>query len=314
MQILVRKISAKFINKYKKFKNYIRAYGLMLRTLYYKECYFGPFVGEFGHLLSHVVPFLSYLHSKGVKIHYCGPEIHRTFFIDEKGKPIFSSYFALRDFYSEASPDCNNQLYPDDVKKEILKFINKAKNSKLPFWDIRNRDFYWGAFCRWEYRNNFLKVYNLSKVFKTKDEDSVVIFPRKKGLINSSFYGAPWNFEELASELKHLFKTVYVVGHPSFSSSFKSVENIKVHLTTNNKEILQICSNSSLIINQLSGTHYLGIYTQTPVLFIYKGVIQLPVFNKKVLHMRSKLGDNNPIKFAHNINEIINYIKENIKQ
>ena len=312
MKTLIRRISTKFVNRYNRYKNYFIAYGLMFRTLYYKECYFGPFVGEFGHLLSHVVPFLSYLHSKGVKIYYCGPEIHSTFFVDDLGKTIITRYYPLRDFYSEISPICNDQLYPDDVNEKINIFIEEAKNSKYPFWDIRTRDFYWVVFCNWEYSNNFVKVYDLSKVYKSNNENSVVIFPRKKGAVYSPYYGSPWDFKEVANSIKHLFDTVYIIGHPSFSADIKSFDNVKTHFTNNNKEIVQICSNSKLIINQFSGTHYLSIYTQTPVLFIYHGQIRLPKIVAKGNRIREKLGDKQGISFAHSTKEIIDFVNRNI--
>src|SRR4051812_6344307 len=50
-----------------------------------KECYYGPFKGEFGHFLLHNLPFLSHLYNQGVKIHYCGMDLHRPFLVDDKG-------------------------------------------------------------------------------------------------------------------------------------------------------------------------------------------------------------------------------------
>ena len=53
---------------------------MLKKSIQKKECYFGPFVGEFGHLLSHVIPFVSYLNELGIKITYVGPEIHKPLF------------------------------------------------------------------------------------------------------------------------------------------------------------------------------------------------------------------------------------------
>jgi hypothetical protein len=32
-----------------------------------------------------------YLHKNGVKIHYCGMELHKPFMVDETGKPIYEN-------------------------------------------------------------------------------------------------------------------------------------------------------------------------------------------------------------------------------
>src|ERR1700759_2266664 len=52
------------------------------KALEEKECYYGPFKGEFGHFLLHNLPFLSCLHQQGVKINYCGMELHKAFLVD----------------------------------------------------------------------------------------------------------------------------------------------------------------------------------------------------------------------------------------
>ena len=48
----------------------LKIFYLYLKTLLFKKCIVGPFVGEFGHLLSYIIPFISFLNSKGVKVSY----------------------------------------------------------------------------------------------------------------------------------------------------------------------------------------------------------------------------------------------------
>src|ERR1700758_1912170 len=52
------------------------------RALKEKECYYGPFKGEFGHFLLHNLPFLSHLYHQDVKINYCGMALHKPFLVD----------------------------------------------------------------------------------------------------------------------------------------------------------------------------------------------------------------------------------------
>ena len=166
------------LNYFKKVITFIRLYFLLINSMVKKECYFGPFVGEFGHLLSHVVPFISFLHSKGIKVNYCGPEIHKVFFYDDKKNLIVKNFYGIRDFYNEVKPFCNDQIYPEDVKLIINNFIDKAKKSNLPFWDIRKRFFYLTCFCRWKYINGFVKLYPKKKL--DRKEFVISLFPSKK--------------------------------------------------------------------------------------------------------------------------------------
>ena len=73
----------------KAYYDIIKFYRKALRD---KECYYGPFKGEFGHLLLHSVPFLMHLYNKGVKIHFCGVEIGKPFLIDDKGNSIIYKF------------------------------------------------------------------------------------------------------------------------------------------------------------------------------------------------------------------------------
>ena len=114
---------------------------LFIKTIIYKKCTIGPFVGEFGHLLSYVLPFVSYLHSKGVKVIYCGPSIHKHFFYDENKKLITDEYIELRDFYNEVSPNCNELIVPNDLKTFVNKFIENSKTNNIPFWNISDHFF-----------------------------------------------------------------------------------------------------------------------------------------------------------------------------
>ena len=253
--------------------NYFRLYVLLAKTLIKKECYLGPFVGEFGHLLSHIVPFVSFLSSKGVKVHLCGPKIHKPFFKNENGSVIYESYHELRDFYSEVTPHCNDPLYPVDVQNDINLFISKSKISGSVFWNLLNRSLYWDGFCTWMYHNKFLKIYKFKNSVEkhSYSKPCVVIFSRKKGS-HSKVRGADWDYNELISKIKDHCHQITILGHPAFSHTFDKKKKVKVLITSNNEVILNECRKANFIINQLSGTHYLGVYLDTAVLLLMKGL------------------------------------------
>ena len=296
--------SVKFeINRYFQFN---KADNLLKNSIQKKECYFGPFVGEFGHLLSHVIPFISYLNELDVKVNYMGPEIHKPLFKSSKSSYIINNYEGLRDFYSEVSPDCNNQYYPDDIGEIIEKFKLDARNSGLPFWDISSRKFYWIGFCKWMYERNHYHTYSFNNFLK---KNQITIFARKKG-DHSPVRGSNWNFQSVINKIIHETNLdIKVLGHPAFSHNFKSSERVKVILTSDNQLILDECKKSKFIINQLSGTHYLGIYCDTPVILLMKGPdIDYSNFIKD-LNYRLKLNPKSKIQICSTENELIKYLK-----
>jgi hypothetical protein len=318
------------INEYRKFRHEVsrlrkqifksikwslRANILFYRTLARKECYFGPFTGEFGHLLGHNLPFITYLYSRGVKVHFCGMEIHRPFFIDEQGNEIVASYLSLRDFFDQSLPTCNSAQGPDDINIITAKFVETAKKSKLPYWDNSDFEYYFNFFRWWILKRGYLKIFNLSKQYKIKQINSVVIFPRKFNVKSNSAVqllnnGEVWNYYEVAKTASEYFEKVYVIGHPSFSDvNFESFENVEVCITNNNSKILELCSNSRLIITQHSGTVYLGEYTNTPVLIIYKGgrVIGDIEITKK---FKSGLGSRHEFKYAFNFSDLKDFFNK----
>lgn len=233
------------------------------------ECYIGPFVGEFGHLLSHIVPFVGYLHSKGVKIKYMGPSIHLTFFVDSDGNPIVSEYNELRDFYSEITPNCNDLNLPDDVREIVNRFIRRAKKSDACYFDLSRKKYYWFGICLYMFESRRFKIY--PRKLNQGRQNQVVLFARKKG-DHSNVRGDNWDFQQLVDEI--IDKTtlnIVILGHPAFSHSIESNNRVEVKLTSDNSLILEECAKSKFIINQLSGTHYLGLYTNTEVLLLLKG-------------------------------------------
>lgn len=277
------------------------------RALAEKKCYFGPFVGEFGHFLLHNLPFLMHLHRHGVKIHYCGMGIHEPFLRDESGASIITEFHVLRDFFAEAKPEANRTRPPDDVRRDIEAFKNEARESGRPFLDISREDMYWHAFRNLQI-GKWQHVYDLSKVYGGGKKNSAVVFPRKKGGAYTDNNGGPWDYAEVAKVLSPHFDRVYLVGHPSLSASVASEGNIEVKVSDNNADTLKYCAEAQLIVTQHSGAVHIGGYVDTPVLIIYNGSPPIKgLFD--TLRFRRFIADR-PLRYAFDLEGIEKRVSE----
>ena len=279
-------------------------------TFKYKECYIGPFIGEFGNFLLHILPFISYLNNKGIKVNYCGLELHRPFLKNEKGEDFLESFISLRDFFKEVKPSGNYiEKLPKDIQEEISLFINKAKNSKLPLLDIFNdKDLYWYSFRNWQLKNR-QHIYDLSNVYKLKQESKVVIFPRKMTKKFTQNNGGNWDYNELGKKLTPYFKDVVFVGHPELSD-IKKNKNTKIRyaVTGDNKDVLLECASAKLIITQHSGAMHVGGYIKTPVLLIFKGSLPIKGLDDSIRYRKNFAYKSVDIAFDEN--SIIQYCSD----
>jgi hypothetical protein len=278
------------------------------KALREKECYYGPFKGEFGHFLLHNLPFLTGLYKKGVKIHYCGMQLHEAFLVDDKGKPIVYKYYKLRDFFKETPSSSNQTIPPADVQKEIDAFYDLAKKSGKPLLDIADNNLYWYVFRNWQLSKKIQSTFNIRQVYKTSDENAAVIFPRKKGNDITPNNGAPWDYMEIARTISPYFDKIYITGHPSMSAELESEGNIEVCLSPDNAVVLEKCSNASLVISQHSGALHIGIYTATNVLLIFKG--DPPILGLiDTIRFRKHL-TNVPLNYAFSMDGIEAFVKQ----
>lgn len=289
---------------------YRKADKKLAETLKKKICYYGPFKGEMGHLTAHTLPFLMYLHKHDVKIVYCGLELHKPFLVDEKGHSIIERFWPLRDFFQEVVPRSNSAIPPADVQLEIEKFEQEAQKSRLPFWNIADDFYYWFIHRNW-LGKGYTYLYDLSKYYKSKDEDAVCIFPRSFGSAGSHNNGEIWDYPKLIEAVKPFFDKIYVVGHPAQSISILPSEKVEVRITTDNAKILEACSNSRLMITQHSGINNLGEYLNKQVLIIYKGGNKISDIGSmnNTFRFRKFLKEKLPLNFAFSEEEIINYVK-----
>lgn len=295
--------------------NYWKTTRKLKKAIREGECYYGPFKGEFGHFTAHTLPFISYLHVKGVKIHYCGMELHRPIMVDENGEEIVHSFHVLRDFFAEVSPSSNNTVPPDDVQREIESFRKKVYQSGKAFFDIGDDFYYWYIHRNWLLRGPYTHAYKLEKVYGTETrENAIAIFPRSKGAKSSRNNGEPWNYPELIGDLAKRVDKVYVCGHPSQVLAIEPKGNIELCITADNAEILNRCARSKLIITQHSGVNNLGEYTGTQVLIIYKG--ELPIGSmRNTQRFRPYIAGGGqtqryPLDFAYSEQEVMDYVEK----
>lgn len=295
---------------FKVWRGYMQARKRLRKTLRLKKCYYGPFKGEFGHMTAHTAPFLMYLHKQGVKIIYCGMEIHKPLLVDDQGKSIIHEFRPLRDFFAEVSPKGNSTVPPPDVVDEIRRFEQEALSSGFPFWNIGDDFYYWFIHRNWVPRGHSF-VYDLRKAYQTRDENSVCIFPRSKGAKSAKNNGERWDYPQLVAAVSPYFEKVYICGHPSQCEAIEPGGNVELCVSTDNSIMLEKCANSKLIITQHSGVVYLGEYVDTQVLIIYKGDLPIGSIQNTLRFLRS-IGKKRNLAFAYTEDEVVRYVKNAI--
>lgn len=268
-------------------------------------CFYGPFVGEFGHFLLHNLPFLMHLHRAGVKIHYCGTAIHKPFLRDDRGNELVAEATWLRDFFAEVKPSSNDTVPPPDVCADIDAFRRSAEASGLPYLDIADTRLYWYPFRNWQLEGRQY-VYGLKSLYASGlGRRTCVVFPRRKGADYTPNNGGPWDYMEVARALAPEFDEVVLAGHPSLSAEVHTEGNIRVKISADNAETLRACADADLIVTQHSGAVHLGIYTETPVLLIFNGTPPIKGLID-TLRFRKNLTDT-PLSYAFSLDEIKNF-------
>jgi hypothetical protein len=287
---------------------FLLTYLKLLFTIIIRKCYYGPFKGEFGHMLAHTAPFLMYLHKKGVKIVYCGMELHAPILVDNTGTSIIYDYRPLRDFFHEVQPKGNEVQPPDDVQKEIMRFEKEGRSSFYPFWNIGNAYYYFFIHRNFLNKSN-CHVYNLKSVYQSdRNIKAVSVFPRSKGAKVTPNNGGPWDYQKVIDLVKPYVDMVYVIGHPAQSVAIAPQDKVEVCITADNRIVLEKCANSQLIITQHSGVVYLGDYFDIDVLVIYNGEQPIKGIGDTI-RFKQNLHRNRELNFAFSYGEIENYLK-----
>lgn len=290
----------------------LRLYFFLWKAKLKKECYIGPFIGEFGNFLLHMLPFLGYLHSKGIKVHYCGMANHAPFLKDEEGKPIVFKLYGIRDFFSESRPSGNQVKWlPSDVENEVKAFQRQAKKSGLPYLDIfSNSNLYWYSFRNWQL-NGRQYVHDLSKSYK-KSNSKVVVFPRKMLVDFTANNGGRLDYGVVGKMLSSYFDDVVYVGHPEMSDDLPVKDNLRFAVSGSNEDVIRECAEANLIVTQFSGAMHVGGYTRTPVLLIFKGTPPVKGLDDTIRFRKNFLDVGVDIAFS--IDEAEDFVKKNRKK
>ena len=264
------------INRFKlKFK-FALIYALTLlkvknAILQKNKVYLGPFVGEFGNFLGHVLPLIGYLHKNGVEVHFCGLNLFRPFVVDENGSSLVV-FHGLRDIYNETKVAANFGVMPIDVQQEVNLFYEEAAKGGVLI-DLRDSFFYWFVFRDFVAKGRAffyaIKENNITP-FESNTR-SCVLFPRSKGAKESKNNGQEWDYDEVITSLVDSFDKIYVLGHPTFVKNVRPHPKVELKFSNDNKELVKICSNADCIISQHSGVIYLSTLFQVPYVLLYKG-------------------------------------------
>ena len=261
-----------------KFKAFLTKDKLKLDSIYKqaiskKECYVGPFWGEFGNFLLHYLPFVMHLSERGVKVNVICLEHYRPFFKNAEGKYIYNEFHSLTKTATEFPPSGNHlRVVPQSFDEVYKKMILQSKNRSVPFFDLSNSNFYWYSFRNWELlkKQAFL---DLSQI--QEKSNKVVLFPRVKGPAYTLNNGERLNYVELADILSEYFDEVVVVGLPEMSTDAKFQNPKIVNRVGDNETVLNECAEARLIVSQHSGAIHVGLYSNTPSLIIYKGILPI---------------------------------------
>ena len=249
-------------------------YEILNKAIKQKEVYIGPFYGEFGHLLIHVLPFLGYLHQKGIKIRYCGHEGQQDLLVDTDKKPIYTEYFALPPHFDKSVPEMNDYRYVKD--ESVLKLADEwketAKKSGLPFFDLSDPHNYRFVWWEWWFNNRYGKLYNIGRAYNPEQitEHAVAVYSRTKPLGTAQGAGEPFDIVKIVDIAAKYVDKVYVVGHPDQAHTINhpKVENI---ITMDNASIIKAVSKCKAILSHNSGAAYMAKMLRIPGIVFHNG-------------------------------------------
>lgn len=242
---------------------------ILNEALEQKECYYGPFAGEFGWLLAHILPFMSYLYSKGVRIHFCGNDGQESLCIDDEGNHLYASYTSVPYFFDKSAPNGNViNLVPLENRKVIDEFVAEAKDSHKPFFDISSIDKFDTLWEFW-YAKKYGFYYNLNKYFNPDGiiHNRISLYTRNKPYGKA---GEVWNIPDIIEAIESFCDEIVIVGNPnqSFELNHPKVRNI---VTRNNAKIFNAVSTSKLVLSPNSGSAYVARILQVPQIIYMKG-------------------------------------------
>ena len=100
---------------------------------------------------------------------------------------------------SKVPPSSNETIPSADVRATIDRFTERASLSGQPVLNTADKNMYWFVFRNWQMKKGREHDYNLENVYKTKKENSFVIYPWKKGnAVVTPNTGGSWDYLQLA--------------------------------------------------------------------------------------------------------------------
>lgn len=255
------------------FMNNLKLEFIYKQAIEKRECYVGPFWGEFGNFLLHFLPFVMHLYQNGIKVNVICLEHYRPFFTNSEGKFICNEFYPLKKTQTEFPPSGNYlKVIPQGFNEIHRKVVLESKNRRIPFFDLSDSDFYWYSFRNWELseKQAFLNLRHVKE-----KSNKVVLFPRAKGPAYTLNNGERLDYVELSGILSEYFQEVIVVGLPEMSANAEFDNPKIVNRVGDNETVLKECAEARLIVSQHSGAIHVGLYTNTPSLIIYKGVLPI---------------------------------------
>ena len=246
---------------------------LYKQALSTKECYLGPFWGEFGNFLLHFLPFVLHLSDLGIKVNVICLEHYKPFFRNIAGNYIYNEFHSLSKSLIESAPSANHlKIVPKEFSAVCEKAKQKSKETGTPFYDLSDSNLYWYSFRNWQLYNKQVFL-DLKRV--REKSNKVVLFSRVKGPAYTPNNGERLNYVDVANLLSDYFDEVVVAGLPEMSADAEFKNPKIVNKVGGNETVLQECAEAKLIVSQHSGAIHVGLYSNTPTLIIYKGVLPI---------------------------------------
>jgi hypothetical protein len=271
-----------------------------------KKVYIGPFIGEFGHMLIHVLPFINYLYEQGIQITFCGLNYFESLCRDENGNKIVHDYINLQSYLQTGTPDGNtlDKVTDRNTYIKCLEFVDEARSSMLPFFDMSDPGIYKFWFL-WHLKNGYGKLFNLGKAYNPNNikENAIGFYTRTK--VHTGVTGPEWNVPEVVNIISKYCDIIYVAGHPEQSHTIDHPKVCNV-LSVNNTWSIKFLSRCKIIVSYNSGTAYMPRILGIPAIIIHKGTLQ---GFKHTLECSNPLS-NSVIVRATNIEELDKHLKE----
>ncbi len=239
-----------------------------------RACSVGPFAGELGHMLIHVLPFLNFLGAEGIAVHFCGHANQEVFCRDERGRPTVARYGGLPSYFDRGVPNMNHlmEVTSPEVALGCEAFRREARESGEPFFDLSDPERYFEGFWRWWYGRGHGLLHDLGQAFNPTGlrEDAVGLFTRTKPLGAAQGQGPDFRPEAIAARALRYVERVYVVGHPEQSRALELPGVVNV-VTRDNGRILEVLSRCRLVLSHNSGAAYVPRLLRIPGVVFHAG-------------------------------------------